>query len=84
MLQWMHWLRAVWVRHVPILRECGWCENFLALVSSLTMHAGLRDEGEVAQEDSQLLLDLVTATFPEVAPDVVEIAIQKKTERKYS
>lgn len=48
------------------------------------MHAGLRDDGEVAQEDSPLLLDLISALFPEVAEDFVEGAIQKKTERKYA
>lgn len=48
------------------------------------MYTGLRDENEVAQEDTPLLLDLVAALFPEVAESVVEDAIQKKAERKYA
>lgn len=47
------------------------------------LRAGLRDEDEVPKEDTPLLLDLVTALFPEVAESVVEDAIQTKVERKY-
>jgi hypothetical protein len=45
--------------------------------------AGLRDEAEVSQEDSPLLLDLISATFPEVAESSIESLIQKKAGRKY-
>lgn len=47
------------------------------------MHAGLRDESEVAQEDSPLLQDVINALFPEVGETVVESAIRNKAERKY-